>query len=305
MKAQKIVIAGGTGLLGQVLIEELSADHEIIILTRRPAQNKGGIIYLNWDGKNMGEWRKEFEGALAVINLSGHSVDCRHNAKNKKLIMDSRVDSTRVIGEAINQCSVKPLLWVNASSAAFYVQSHIESWNEDGPAAKDFSGSVVEKWESAFFNSNNPGVRKAVMRITIVLSNKGGIIPIMRRLVKMGLGGTQGSGKQFISWIHERDFASMVRWIIGNESVKGVLNMAAPNPVTNKTFMRMMRRNYGVPIGLPAYTPFIYMGAWFMRTEAHLVLNSRKVIPGRSVKAGYEFQFVQLNNAINDLSNGD
>lgn len=305
MNSQKILIAGGSGVLGQVLIEELSTDHEIIILTRGPARNKDGITYLNWDGKNIGDWTKEFEGARAVINLSGRSVDCVHNAKNKKLIMDSRVDSTKVISEAINQCIDKPSVWLNASSAAYYTQSRNESWKEDGPGAEDFSGSVVKNWEGAFFNANNPGVRKAVMRITIVLSNKGGMIPIMKKLVKSGLGGTQGSGKQFISWIHERDYAKMVRWIIENEQVEGVFNMAAPNPVTNKTFMRMMRKNYGVPLGLPAYTPFLYVGAWLMRTEAHLVLNSRKVVPGRSIDAGYKFQFTELNNALKDLSNGD
>ncbi len=302
---RKVVIAGGSGFLGQSLARSLVKDGiEVVVLGR--AEKRGGVgRFVSWDARSEGPWREEMEGAIALINLTGRSVDCRHTQRNKDLILNSRVDSTKALGRAIQSCECPPLLWLNASTAAVYRDCRGDCSANDEDSEDDAEGfpeEVGRVWEKAFFDSERLGVRKVAMRIGVVLGEGGGAFPVMRRLARLGLGGRQGPGTQWISWLHLDDWVGIAKFLLSNPKVSGPVNLASPFPVTNCEFMRVMRERYApLGIGLPAPSWAIHLGAILLGTAPELVLKSSKVISSKLSHAGYEFRHPRIEEAVRSL----
>lgn len=309
---KKIVIAGGSGFLGRALAAHFQKrGYVITILTRSPKEADDLIREIGWDGCTPGEWTHQLEGAFAVINLSGRSVNCRYHARNRKLILDSRINSTHVIGQAIGKCKAPPQVWLNMSTATIYKHTFGSPWDESGeisatPGAKDeFSIGVATAWEQAFNKAQTPATRKAAMRTAMVLGReKNSVYPMLRRLTRLGLGGRMGDGRQFVSWIHEQDFCAAVEWLLTHKALSGAFNVAAPNPVTNAEMMKIFRDACGMPVGLPATKWMLGIGAFFLRTETELIIKSRRVVPRRLVESGFTFRYPFLAGAVEELCKG-
>lgn len=303
MRIQRIVIAGGTGFLGNCLSEHFSKnDTQVIILTRGKAYVKGNIQYVTWDAKTLGLWAEVLEGADALINLTGKSVDCRYTQENRKLIYSSRLESTAVLGKAIQLAKMPPSVWINAASATIYRHAMDKEMDEyTGEIGSGFSVDVCQQWENIFNSIDTPQTRKVCIRTSIVLGKKAGAFIALRNLVRVGLGGRQGPGYQFFSWLHEKDFSGIISFLAENETCSGVYNLAAPNPTTNAEVMRMLRRTMGVPIGVPLPKTLLEFGAVLIGTEAELVLKSRRVVPKRLLEEGYQFEFSNIDHAIKQL----
>ncbi|HWD93522.1 MAG TPA: TIGR01777 family oxidoreductase [Verrucomicrobiae bacterium] len=305
---RRIILAGGSGFLGNALAGKFVArGDEVIVLTRSPGNRSDGAREIFWDAKSVGEWAALADGADVVINLAGKSVDCRYTEKNRRAIIESRVKSTGAIGEAISRCAKPPGVWLNASSATIYKHVLDRAMDESGetgasPEAKDaFSIEVIRQWERAFEEARTPGTRKVALRITMVFGPNGGVFPVLRRLARFGLGGKMGSGRQYVSWIHAEDFCRAIEWLIEREDLRGPVNLAAPQPLTNAEMMRQVRAACGAPFGLPATEWMLEIGAFFLRTETELILKSRRVVPGKLLASGFQFHFSELENALRNL----
>lgn len=307
----KIIIPGGTGQVGTVLARDFHAKgHDVVVLGRSPVQAEWRTEA--WDGKSLGSWASEIDGSDVVINLAGRSVNCRYNAANRRQMMYSRVDSTRVVGEAIASVANPPKVWLQASTATIYAHrfdaanddvTGIIGGNEpDAPDKWRFSIDVATSWEQAPNEADTPKTRKVLMRSAVTLGpGRGGIFDVMLGLVRKGLGGTAASGKQYVSWIHEQDFVRSVYWMIEHEELSGPIAISSPNPLPNREFMKIFREAAGVRLGLPAMEWQLAIGAFFMRTETELVLKSRRVVPKLLTDSGFEFQFPDWKDAATDL----
>lgn len=309
----KIVIPGGTGQVGQVLAGAFAKDgHEAVILSREPHSKIASRIVL-WDGRTLGAWREEFEKADVVINLAGKSVNCRYTAANRREIIRSRVDSTRVVGQAIAEAQIPPRLWLQAGTATIYAHRYAPAHDEvsgvlgggeeNVPETWNFSIEVATAWERAFNEAGRlPLTRKVLMRSAVMMSpDRGGIFDVLLGLVRRGLGGRAGDERQYVSWVHDADFIRAVHWLIEHENFEGVVNLASPNPLPNAEFMRALREAWGAKVGLPAAKWMLEIATFFMRTETELVLKSRRVIPGRLTQGGFEFEFPFWKEAASDL----
>ncbi|RZJ64247.1 MAG: TIGR01777 family protein [Flavobacterium sp.] len=299
---KKLVIAAGTGFLGNVLINHFKdTTNEIVVLTRGKARTTGRIKYVNWDARTLTGWENEFEGADVVINLAGKSVDCRYTPKNKAEILSSRVNSTRILGEAILNCNRPPLHWLNSSTATIYRHSEDKQMDEEtGEIGSNFSMDVAKAWEKAFFESVTPRTKKTALRTSIVLGSEGGAFVPLKRIAQTGFGGRQGNGRQFVSWIHEKDFARSVEFIIENQ-IEGHVNLVSPAPIRNSAFMKMLRHKVNMPFGFGIPETLLKLGAALIGTETELVLKSRNVIPARLVKEGFKFSYPTLDDAVKNL----
>lgn len=298
---KKIVIAAANGYLGKALVNYFAdSDYSITCLCRKTTvlENAKCVV---WDGKTLGTWASELEGATALINLAGKSVDCRYTDENKRQIIASRVDSTKVLGEAVANCRQAPQVWLNASSVTIYRNSEDLPMSENGEIGEGFSVEVCKQWEEAFFSTNTPHTRKAALRIAFVLGNSGGALPMLSRLTKMGLGGKMGKGTQYISWIHELDFCRAVEWLINNP-IEGGVNICAPQPVTNKVFMQNLRKAHKIPFGIPINTWMLEVGAVLLQTQTELVLKSRRVVPQRLKQSGFTFGYTTIEGALGSLA---
>lgn len=306
----KIIIPGGSGQVGTLLARDFIADgHEVVVLSRRVRQAPWKMV--RWDGETVGDWAKEIDGADVVINLAGRSVNCRYHAANRKAIVDSRVKSTRAVGEAIAKAKRPPRVWLQASTATIYSDRYdaandertgILGGAEPGvPSTWRFSIDVAKAWEHAAEEIQTPQSRKVLLRSAMTMSpDRGGIFDTLLGLVRRGLGGTCGSGRQYVSWIHERDFVRAVYWLIEHDT-EGAVNLTAPNPLPNAEFMRDLRLAYGARFGLPASRWMLEIGAIFLRTETELILKSRRVVPGRLLEAGFKFEFPTWPEAAKEL----
>jgi len=311
----KIVLPGGTGQVGNILARAFQADgHEIVMLSRQPQQGAMPWRVVSWDAQTVGDWTAELEGADAVINLAGRSVNCRYTPENRRAIMESRVNSTRVVGEAIARASRPPRVWLQASTATIYAHRYDAPNDEETgilggaePNAPDtwrFSIDVAKSWERALDEAaiTTAHTRKVKLRTAIVMSpDREGAFDILLGLVRRGLGGRAGDGRQYVSWIHDEDFVRAVRWLIEHEETDGAVNVAAPNPLPNDEFMRVLREAWGVRFGLAATEWMLEIGARFLRTETELILKSRRVIPGRLLHEGFTFHFPTWPEAARDL----
>jgi len=311
MTALRIVIAGGTGHLGTILAQHFQrGEPSITVLSRSTHPSPWPIIL--WDGETLGDWVSQLEGANVLINLAGRSVNCRYTSANRASIMNSRVRTTRVLGEAVAQLANPPRLWINSSTATIYRHSLHRPMDEDtgefgghepgAPETWRFSIEVARSWEDTFFSAETPRTRKIALRGAVVMSPQpGGAFDILLRLVRFGLGGPVGSGQQYVSWLHDLDFARAVEYLISNEKIEGPINVASPNPLPNRDFMRELRRAYGVKIGLPAPRWLLEIGTRVLQTESELVLKSRRVVPGRLLRSGFQFAFPDWSSAAADL----
>jgi uncharacterized protein len=301
---KKLIIAAGTGFLGQVLVNHFKNKfEEIVILTRGKSQIIDGIKYINWNAKTFSGWENELENATVLINLAGKSVDCRYTEKNKKEILLSRIESTKILNKAVLKCKNPPKHWLNSSTATIYRFSLDKQMDEiNGEIGNDFSINVALSWEKAFFKTDTPNTLKTALRTSIVLGKKGGAFIPLKTLAQTGFGGKQGKGNQFVSWIHEEDFANAVDFIIQKE-ISGVINVVSPEPIPNSNFMTRLRKAVGFPFGIPVNIFLLKIGSFFIRTEAELVLKSRNVIPKRLLENGFKFKFGDIDTAFENLLN--
>ncbi len=306
-KLKNVVIAGGTGFLGSCIVKHLIyTDIQVTVLTRKPLPDHDNISYEKWDGKNLGSWSLALENADAVINFNGKSVDCRYTKKNKELIYSTRLDATTAIGNAIQSCIHPPKVWINAASSTIYRHSLDKEMDEEsGEIGTGFSVDVCQKWEQTFDSLITPDTRKVLLRTAIVLGKYGGALQPLKAITRMGFGGRQGPGNQYISWIHERDFIQIVGFMMTHPEASGVYNVTSPNPVTNMQFMATLRKALKVSIGLPMVKSLLEFGSAIVRTEPELVLKSRRVVPKRLLEAEYKFKYTDLDKAIEDLVKSD
>jgi uncharacterized protein len=307
----KIVIPGGSGQVGTVLARAFHGErHDVVVLSRHPVVRPWRVV--RWDGATLGSWHDEIHDCDVVINLAGRSVNCRYTAANREEILQSRVLSTRVVGQAIAGAARKPRAWFQASTATIYAhrydcpndeQSGILGGHESyAPGSWRFSINVARAWERAFEEAVTDGTRKIALRSAMTLSpDPGGVFDTLLGLARRGFGGRAGDGRQFMSWIHYEDFVAAVRWLIDRDDIEGIVNVAAPNPLPNAEFMRELRKACGVPFGLPANKWMLEIGAAFMRTETELILKSRRVVPARLLEHGFKFKYPDWRSAACDL----
>ncbi len=299
---QHMVIPGGSGFLGMEIARFFEArNFDIYILTRGNRSSIGNIHFIQWDGKKMTGWETYLEAADAVINLAGKSVDCRYTNKNKSEILNSRIDSTRIIGKAIQECQQPPKYWLNAGSSTIYKDTHEQANTEESGVIGDtFSEEVCKAWENTFNQSVCPATKKILLRISIVLGRTGGAFIPLKRITQLGMGGHQGSGLQKISWIHINDLLNAIEWLMQQEKT-GVYNMVSPHVVSNKAFMQKLREKLGVPFGISIPAWLLELGAAIVRTETELLLKSRYVSSKKLEREGFRFGFPELGLALNDL----
>ncbi len=308
----KIIIPGGSGQVGTILARAFHGDgHEVVVLSRQPQTRPWRVV--GWDGATLECWSQELDGCDALINLAGRSVNCRYTTANRKEILDSRIQSTRVLGQAVAQVSRPPRVWLQASTATIYAHRYDAPHDEvtgmlggaepDAPNTWKFSIDVARAWEGAFDHVIAPHTRKVTLRSAMTMSpDAGGVFDTLRRLACRGLGGQAADGRQFVSWIHYRDFIAAVGWLLAHDNISGIVNVAAPQPLPNAEFMRVLREAAGTRFGLPASKWMLEVGAFFMRTETELILKSRRVVPGRLLDHGFTFEFPNWMEAVGDLS---
>jgi uncharacterized protein (TIGR01777 family) len=309
----KVVITGGSGQLGTILARHFAlSGNDVVVVSRGGTNDRRGsptgqlgadvkrIRAAAWDGKTLGPWASEVDGAEVVVNLAGRSVNCRYTEANLKDILASRVDSTRVVGEALAAASRPPRVWLQASAATIYAHSDGPAHGEtrgviggDEPDVPGYWGKMVEvvrQWEEGLDGANAPKTRKIALRISMVLSpDRGGAFDVLLRLVRRGLGGSAADGRQYVSWITDTDFVRAVDWLIDRGDVQGPVNVTAPSPLTNRDFMRALRQAWGMPVGLACTKWMVGLGAWLMRTDPELVLKSRRAVPERLLADGFRF----------------
>lgn len=307
----RIVIPGGSGQLGQILAGHFQLQgHHVTVLTRGPYAAPWQTVH--WDGVTIGPWTEQLEGADVCINLAGRSVNCRYHRANRESIYNSRIDTTRLLNQVIANLADPPKVWLNASTATIYRHALDRPMdeltgelggNEPGAPAKwNFSIKVAKDWEAAFFAIPTPRTRKVAMRSAVVFSPiAGNPFVIYSNLVRLGLGGTQGNGRQFISWVHDLDFARAVEFLITRGDLEGSINIASPYPLPNREFMALLREAWDMPNGLPAPAPLLELAAFFHRTETELLLKSRRVVPTRLLDAGFHLEYENWPAAAADL----
>lgn len=305
----KVVIPGGTGQVGNVLNRALTAaGHEVVVLTRRP-QHEREVL---WDGRSLGPWTEEIDGCDIVVNLAGRSVSCRYTPENLQAMMDSRVESARVVGQAIAAATRPPRLWLQMSTATIYTH-RFDAPNDEAtgmiggaePGVPDYwaySVEIAKNWEREQERADTPRTRKVALRSAMVMSpDRGGVFDVLSWLTRLGLGGPVAGGAQYVSWIHDQDFVRALDFLAEREDISGPVNLAAPAPLPHRAFMRGLRTAWGVPVGLPATRWMAGLGAWAMRSDTELLLKSRRVTPGRLTDAGFTFAYGQWPEAADDL----
>ncbi|MFF4973711.1 epimerase [Streptomyces sp. NPDC001083] len=305
----KVVLPGGTGQVGTILDRALTAaGHEVTVVTRHPVR----AHHIGWDGRSLGPWAAAIDGCDVVVNLAGRSVSCRYTADNLRAMMDSRVDSARVVGEAIAAAARPPRVWLQMSTATVYAHrfdapndeaTGVTGGTETGvPDHWAYSVRIAENWERAQVEAPAPATRKVALRSAMVMSpDRGGVFDVLSRLVRLGLGGAVAGGAQYVSWIHDEDFVRAVEFLIARDDIEGPVNLASPGPLPHRDFMRALRTAWGVPVGLPATRWMAELGAFALRSDTELLLKSRRVVPGRLDAAGFAFTHPGWERAADSL----
>ncbi|MEV4630337.1 TIGR01777 family oxidoreductase [Micromonospora sp. NPDC049523] len=309
----KIVIPGGTGHLGFLLADALGhAGHEVVVLSRRADTRVPGARTVSWDGRTAGPWMAEVDGAEAVVNLAGRSVSCRYTQSNLREMMASRVDSATIVGTAIARAAKPPRVWLQMSTATIYAHSYDRANDEatgviggtenDVPAYWGFSVDIARRWERAQLDAPTPDTRKVALRTSIVMApGRGGAFDMLWRMTRLGLGGPVAGGRQYMSWIHDRDFVRAVEFLLAHDGVTGPVNLASPNPLPYRAFMAGLRQATGVRVGLPATRWMAELGAFVLRSDTELLLKSRRAVPARLLDEGFTFEHPAWPDAARDL----
>jgi uncharacterized protein (TIGR01777 family) len=304
----RVILAGGSGFIGTMLARELLArGYKVVILSRRgSAQNSfvtrhSSSTTLPWDGQSIGEWAGGLDGAKAIVNLAGRSVNCRHTEWNRRKIIESRVNSVKVISEALKNCARPPGVWVQAGGEGIYGDYGEGCCEESTPSTEGFLVDICRLWEGAFNEALTPNTRHVLLRIGFVLGKDGGALEVLARLTKWGLGGAAGNGRQYINWIHGADLCRMFVAAIEEPGMEGVFNASGPEPVTNAEFMRELRRVLHRPWSPPAPAWAVRLGAWLMGSDGRLALTGRCCVPKRILDRGFRFEFEELSGALVDL----
>ncbi|HEU4324409.1 MAG TPA: TIGR01777 family oxidoreductase [Roseiflexaceae bacterium] len=298
----RIVLAGGSGFLGQALATHFATQgYEMVSLTRSPATQPGPARAVAWDGFSLGPWRRELDGAAALINLAGKSVNCRYTPANRREIVASRVNSVELLAQALRGCRTPPPIWVQAGSLAIYGDAGDRLCDENAPLGTGFSVETCLAWERAFDAAELPATRRVMLRTGFVLGRDGGALEMLARLARLFLGGAAGSGRQYISWLHLEDFNRVVGWCLDRPDARGVYNTTGPEPATNAAFMRALRRTLRRPWSPPIPAPAVRLGARLMGTEGSLALTGRRCLPRRLLDQGFVFRFPVLEPALADL----
>jgi len=314
----KIVIPGGTGQVGGILERAfLAKGHEVVVLSRGAPRGgqEGTARRVQWDGQTLGDWVGELEGCDAVINLAGRSVDCRYTPSNLARMLSSRVDSTRIVGEAIAGAAAPPPVWLQMSTATIYAHrfdapndEHTGLIGGDEPDAPDYwrrSIEIATAWEREVFAADTPHTRRVALRTAMVMSpSRGGVFDVLSRMTRFGLGGPIAGGAQYVSWIHDLDFVRAIELLLERPDLEGPVNLAAPGPLPQREFMADLRGAWGVPLGLPATAWMAEIGAFLLRTDTELLLKSRRVVPTRLQEAGFSFEFPSWSEAASELVAG-
>jgi uncharacterized protein (TIGR01777 family) len=310
----KIVLPGGTGQVGRVLTAALRGDgHDVVVLARGGGADRAGARVVPWDGRTLGPWAEEIDGADAVINLAGRSVDCRYHKTNLTEMLVSRIDSTRVVGRAIEAASRPPRVWLQASTATIYAHTFgaandeatgVLGGEEPGvPSYWRYSIEIAKAWERELDAAATPRTRRVALRMAMLMApTRGGTFALLRRIARAGLGGAIAGGRQFMSWIHDRDLVRSVAWLLERDDVAGAVNLAAPEPLPHREFMRALRAAVGAPFGLPGARWMLEAATVVHRTDSELILKSRRVVPGRLLAAGFRFEFPTWPEAVRDLA---
>ncbi len=306
----KLVIVGGTGQVGGMLVRAFQARGDDVVVVSRSGAT--AARHVEWDGKSVGPWASELDGADVVVNLAGRSVNCRYTAQNRKAMFDSRVESTRAVGAAVAACPRPPRLWLQMSTATIYAH-RFDAANDEAtgilggddphaPATWNFSIEIAKAWEHELAAAATPRTRKVALRSSMILSpDPGGVFDVLLGLTRAGLGGSVAGGAQYVSWLHERDFLRMLEFLIAHEELDGAVILASPNPLPQRDFMAALRAAWGTRVGLPATRFMAEIGAFFLRTETELILKSRRVVPKRLLDAGFEPSFPEWPEAARDL----
>lgn len=291
---KRVVIAGGTGFIGQYLKKRFEEDgYEVFIISRQANQ-------INWSQTH--DIIAAMESAEMLINLAGKPINTVFTEQNKAALISSRVETTVALGKALTQCKNPPSVWLNASGAHIYGTSDEKEHKENDALDNDFFPAIMaQKWEEALYQIELPHVRKVALRISIVLGKDGGVLQPFINLTKLFLGGKQGSGQQKFSWIHLEDFYQIIRFAAVNPNIEGALNVCSPEIVDNKTLMHQLRKTMKVPFGMPAPEFGIKIGAKMMGIEPDLILKSLSVFPQKLMNAGYQFRYPNLTSALNEI----
>jgi hypothetical protein len=298
----RIILAGGSGFIGQSLSPFLvSKNYEVVVLTRGKSDHHGSIREAHWDGKTLGEWTQFVNGALGLVNLTGRSINTRHTPEHRREIIDSRVDSVRILGEAISRCVRSPRIFVQIAAVGIYGDKGERVCDETTAPGDDFVSEVCKKWEMAFDSVDSPNTRKVLLRLGVVLGRNGGFLQVLGKLTRWFLGGHVGTGRQYVSWIHIADVSRMILRAIEQEQLRGVFNATAPNPVTNAELMRELRRALHRPWSPPVPEFAARTGSWLMGTDASLALVSQRCVPTRFLEKNFEFEFPNLRAALANI----
>ena len=295
----KIIIAGGTGYIGGFLAQYfLSQNLEVIIITRKKTQISNKIQFINWND----DWQKALENSTAIINLTGKSINCLFTEKNKKEIIETRLEAVSTINQAILKCKTAPKVFINASGISIYKCSFDKTYNEFNQEFGDsFLADVCKQWEKEFYKIITPKTRKIVIRIAPVLGNDSATIKPLKQIVPFGLGGKQGNGKQYFPWIHEKDFIKAIVFIIKTVKINGTVNLVAPKPITNAIFMTAFRKVLKAPFGLPTPSFLLFLSKYVTKVEPVLILDSLKVVPKKLLDNNFEFEFNTIEKALKDI----
>lgn len=298
-----IILAGGSGLIGRLLAQHFKAQgHPVVVLTRGKARTTNGIEYRNWDPENPGDLHLQMEGAHAVIGLAGATVDRRYNARGKWEILHSRLSSTLAVGDAIARCTDPPEVWVQLGTATIYRHAEDRPMDQySGELGSGFSVEVARTWEAVAQSVPLPSTRLAILRCAMVMSPLGGVLPRLVQLTRAGLGGRHGSGDQYVSWIHGQDLCRAVQHIMDRPDAAGVYDLAAPEPTRDGYLMAQLRARFKPWLALPQPKWMLDLGAFLLRTESELILKSRRVVPTRLLREGFNFRYPGITSALMDL----
>lgn len=313
----RIVLPGGTGQVGGLLRRAWrDAGHDVVVVSRRPERLEDGVRHRTWDGRTVGDWAEELDGADAVVNLAGRSVSCRYTDDHLRQMMDSRVDSTRAVGRSIAQASAPPRTWLQMSTATIYADRSDDPSNPANdehtgvlggeerhvPLYWEYSVRIARRWEQTQLEEDLPGTRRVALRAAMVMTpDQGGIFDVLSLIARAGAGGAVAGGRQYVSWIHGDDLRRALDLLLARDDLDGPVNLAAPEPLPQADLMRHLREAWGVRLGLPATRGMAALGAWAMRTDPELLLKSRRVVPARLFEAGFTFEHPSWPAAATDL----